>query len=184
MSREVEGGGCNTCRKAGRNSIHDSPEPQQPKHTRCWPRGNKRKEKSFNLCLCVDVYRSTYACFSFPVVNVATTGKPLFFTLKPEETANLRQLSFTESAWLQEKCLLVNSYWIRIFRKLWNFLRIREVRGTDLGWETTHPNWSIRYFPRSLEVDHRIAYYATFLIKVHHYLIIVPFTLCNPKFTK
>ena len=58
------------------------------------------------------------------------------------------------------------------------------VRGTNLGCETTYPNWSIRYFPHSLEVDQRIAYYATFLIKVHHYSVIVPLTLCNQKATK
>jgi len=50
--------------------------------------------------------------------NVATTRKIRFFTLKAEEKANFRWLSFTGSAWLQEKWLLVNSYWIRIFRKL------------------------------------------------------------------
>jgi len=58
------------------------------------------------------------------------------------------------------------------------------VRGTNLGCTTTYPSLSIRCFTHSLEVDHRIAYYETFLIKVPHCFVIVPFTLCNPKVTK
>jgi hypothetical protein len=77
-----------------------------------------KKRKIFEsvfMCGCVWAY--LHLLF-LPGANVATTSKPRFFTWKPEEKANLRRMSFTESAWLQEKWLLVNSHYIRIFRKL------------------------------------------------------------------
>jgi hypothetical protein len=126
MHRELEDGGCNTCWNARRTSVHDSAETQQPKHARCRPPGNKEKK---NIWICV--YVLMYAYIGLPTLALLSwiecghnKENPIFH-LENRGKGKLNSLSFTDSAWLQEKRLLVNSYWIRIFRKLWNFLRFR-----------------------------------------------------------